>query len=52
VGGHLFWELGDWTAVLEGTGMFEDASFTREESSLSFYLSKFEVVDYVDHVVR
>lgn len=52
VGGHLYWELGDWFSVLEGTGMFEDASFLREEATLSFYLAKFEVIDYVDHVDR
>ena len=52
VGTHNYWNLGEWTALLEGTGMFEDESFTREEGNLCFYLARFAVYSLVKDTAR
>ena len=41
------WHLADWQWLMEHCGFHEDASFTREEANLCFYLAKFETVDYL-----
>jgi hypothetical protein len=46
VGTHNLWDLSTWTDLMEHAVFFEDDSFSREESNLCFYFSKFEVADY------
>jgi len=42
-GGHSYWTLAEWVGLLESCKQFEDASFSREDGNLCFYLAKFEV---------
>jgi hypothetical protein len=52
VGTHNWWNLEDWSWVLDGHKMFDDDSFTREEGNLCYYFAKFTVFDYMKDAAK